>query len=165
VQARLGNLTREYRVLRGVELIALGMRNCNGDNPVLIAGRRTRPAAQTQIASARPDAAAPNPFGDLARRVQTAVASALSSPEDQTKASIRIAVPDRERIPDGSLPANAVARLETATLVARVSPALANPPLPPRRPPSEAFTTQDAAPMIPGSQPILSAELIPSPAR
>lgn len=29
VQARLGTLTREYKVLRGSELIALGIRNCN----------------------------------------------------------------------------------------------------------------------------------------
>ncbi len=29
VQARLGTLTREYRVLRGSELIELGVRNCN----------------------------------------------------------------------------------------------------------------------------------------
>ena len=29
VQARLGGLTREYRVLTGSELIALGLRNCN----------------------------------------------------------------------------------------------------------------------------------------
>ncbi len=165
VQGRLGYLTREYRVLRGAELIALGMRNCNGDNPVLIAGRKTRQQTQTQIADARPDSPAPNPFGDLARKVQTAVASALSASQDQPRASIRIAVADRERIPEGAVPANAVARLETATLVARVSPALANPPLPPRRPPSEAFTTQDAAPTIPGSAPILSAELVPATAR
>jgi hypothetical protein len=30
VQARLGTLTREYKVLRGSELIALGIRDCNG---------------------------------------------------------------------------------------------------------------------------------------
>ena len=45
VQARLGGLTREYRVLTGAELIALGMRNCNGGG--------------TQVARARPETTAP----------------------------------------------------------------------------------------------------------
>jgi hypothetical protein len=167
VQQRLGYLTREYRILRGSELIALGMRNCNGDNPVLIASRKQRQAAPTLVASARPDAPAAyapatNPFGDIARRVQTAVASALSTPEDQPKGSIRIAVADRESLPRASL--DTVARSDPSTTIARSPAALDNPPLPPRRPPSEAFTTQDAAPlyaMIPGSQPILSARFLP----
>lgn len=169
VQQRLGYLTREYRVLRGSELIALGMRNCNGDNPVLIASRKQRQAAPTQVASLRPDApaaqsASTNPFGDIARRVQTAVASALSTPEDQPKASIRIAVADRENLPQSRLSAETVARSEPSTAIPRALPALENPPLPPRRPPSEAFTSQDAAPhyaMIPGSQPILSVKFLP----
>ncbi len=33
VQARLGSLTREYKVLRGDELIALGVRDCNAPKP------------------------------------------------------------------------------------------------------------------------------------
>lgn len=33
VQARLGSLTREYKVLRGSELIALGVRDCNTPKP------------------------------------------------------------------------------------------------------------------------------------
>lgn len=171
IQARLGYLTREYRVLHGSELIALGMRNCNGDNPVLIASRKQRQSTPTAVASARLDAAAPataSPFGDLARTVQTAVASAFSAPETPLKASIRIAVADRERIPDGRLSSEAVARSDASTSVARSPSTLADPPpLPPRRPPSEAFTSQDAAPspMIPGSQPILSARFLPAMVR
>lgn len=167
VQQRLGYLTREYRILRGSELIALGMRNCNGDNPVLIASRKQRQAAPTTVASARPDAPAAyaptaNPFGDIARRVQTAVASALATPEDQPKGSIRIAVADRENLPRAS--SDTVARSDPSTTISRSPAALENPPLPPRRPPSEAFTTKDATPlyaMIPGSQPILSARFVP----
>ncbi|MCL2384281.1 MAG: hypothetical protein FWC84_00390 [Alphaproteobacteria bacterium] len=34
VQARLGTLTRDYKVLRGQELIALGIRDCNGPRPI-----------------------------------------------------------------------------------------------------------------------------------
>ncbi|MEK4035668.1 hypothetical protein WOC76_05140 [Methylocystis sp. IM3] len=165
VQARLGYLTREYRVLRGSELIALGMRNCNGDNPVLIASRSQRQAVS---ASVRPEAAVPvaaNPFGDLARKVQTAVAGAFSSPEASPRGSIRIAVADRERVPEGRLSSDAVARSEASTAIPRTPSTLADPPpLPPRRPPSEAFTARDAAApfaMIPGSQPILSAKFLP----
>lgn len=170
VQQRLGYLTREYRVLRGTELIAIGMRNCNGDNSVMIASRKQRQAPATMVASNQPvNPAAPstptqNPFGDLARRVQTAVASALSAPEAEPKASIRITVADRETLPQARGSTNTVARSDPATLVPRSSPLFENPPLPPRRPPSEAFTAQDAAPlyaMIPGSQPILSARLVP----
>ncbi len=166
VQARLGYLTREYRVLRGSELIALGMRNCNGDNPVLIASRSQRlaaPAANGRQDS--PSLAAASPFGDLARKVQTAVAHAFSTPEAQPSGSIRIAVADRERIPDARSSLDAVARSEASTTIARTPSALADPPpLPPRRPPSEAFTARDAAApiaMIPGSQPILSAKFLP----
>ncbi|WP_330084139.1 hypothetical protein [Methylocystis iwaonis] len=155
VQARLGYLTREYRVLSGRELIALGMRNCEGDNPVLIASRRQR-QAPTAIASAAPSGAssgAPSAWGDIASKVQSAVASALSGPEQPSSGSIRIAVADRER-----LTSDAVARSEAPIGALRVDV-----PLPPRRPPSEAFTANDArlyVSQIPGSQPILSAKFV-----
>lgn len=156
VQARLGYLTREYRVLSGRELIALGMRNCEGDNPVLIASRRQRQAPATAVASAAP-MASPSSWGDIASKVQSAVASALSGPEAQPAGSIRVAVADRERI-DARVTSNAVARSEAPTGALAVDV-----PLPPRRPPSEAFTTNDAQPLfsqIPGSQPILSAKFV-----
>jgi hypothetical protein len=159
VQARLGYLTREYRVLSGRELIALGMRNCEGDNPVLTASRKQRQTPQTTVASA--DAATgQSSWGDLARKVQSAVAGALSSPQGQPGGSIRVAVADRERIPDSHVTSDAVARSEALMGAGR---ALADVPLPPRRPPSEAFTTTDAASglaLIPGAQPILSAKFV-----
>ncbi len=156
--------------MRGSELIAIGMRNCNGDGSVMIASRKQRQAPATMVASNQPVSptvstnATQNPFGDLARRVQTAVASALSAPEADPKASIRITVADRENLPQTHSWTNTVARSDPATIVTRSPQGLENPPLPPRRPPSEAFTAQDAAPvyaMIPGSQPILSARLVP----
>ncbi len=165
VQARLGYLTREYRILSGRDLIALGMRNCNGDeNPVLIASRRQRqPAA---LAVARPQDN-PNPWGDIAGKVQTAVASALSSTGDQPKGSIRVAVADRQRIPEGRISSDA-GRTDGVEAFARgPAPAVfADVPLPPRRPPSEAFTSQDAASqrlaLIPGAHPILGAQFVPN---
>jgi hypothetical protein len=170
VQARLGYLTREYRVLSGTELIALGMRNCNGDSPTMIASRKQRQQAPTAVASIRPDAATPapaassglNPFGEIAQRVQTAVASALSTPQDAPRGSIRVAVADRSAA-SPEVSSNTVAR-STATITLPQATAAFVAPLPPRRPPSEAFTAQDAAPknpLIPGSQPILSAQFTP----
>lgn len=161
VQARLGYLTREYRVLSGTELIALGMRNCNGDNPVLIASRRQRTAPSTLIASARPNAN-PNPWGDIAHKVQTAVASALSGTEERPSAPIRVAVTDRQQIPASRISANVVARFEGSSGVPRDTPDATEAPLPPKRPPSLAFTPKDAEVpprlrLLDGAQPILAA--------
>ncbi|KAF0132640.1 MAG: hypothetical protein FD148_1375 [Methylocystaceae bacterium] len=127
VQARLGYLTREYRVLSGTELIALGMRNCEG-GPTMIASRKQR-APSTSVASARPDGqsgASLAAFGDIAQKVQSAVATALASTGGRTD-PIHVAVADRQQLTGlarGGEEANALPE-----------PA----PLPPRRPPSEAF--------------------------
>jgi hypothetical protein len=140
VQARLGYLTREYHVLSGVELIALGMRNCNGDNPVLVASRKQKalgalaqneaaPSAQASASnsSSLANSSSPaNSWGDIARKVQTAVASALATPDGRANAPIRVAVADRETLPE---PSNATARLEDV-----VSARATLTPLPPRRP-------------------------------
>ena len=67
VQARLGGLTREYRVLTGRELIALGMRNCNGGG--------------AQMARARPPEAAP---AALAPPERTLAAAFSPKPVDPT---------------------------------------------------------------------------------
>lgn len=149
VQARLGYLTREYRVLSGVELIALGMRNCNGGDKdgVMIASRKQRTAPATIIASAGANAN-PNPWGDIARKVQIAVAGALASaPENPTP--VRVALADRERVS------------VMAVSAASVSSETPDVPLPPRRPPSSAFAPQDAQipphlRLIAGAQPILA---------
>ncbi|WP_171015111.1 hypothetical protein [Methylocystis sp. B8] len=144
VQARLGHLTREYRVLTGTELIALGMRNCES-GPTMIAGRK-QPSPPTRVASAQPDGSGVSlaSFGDVAHKVQSAVATALSS---QSASPIRVAVADREQIEANTLPEAA--------------------PLPPRRPPSEAFLAQNAAPLSPaylqlisGAQPILGQQFM-----
>jgi hypothetical protein len=157
VQARLGYLTREYRVLTGTELISLGMRNCEG-GPTMIASRKQR-APSSSVASARSDTqsgASLAGFGDIAHKVQSAVATALAGAGGQTTDPIRVAVADRQQL----------------TGFARGGEEAANPlpepaPLPPRRPPSEALAAQDAAPMSPaylqlisGAQPILGPRLV-----
>jgi hypothetical protein len=168
VQARLGYLTREYRVLSGVELIALGMRNCNGENPVLIASRKQRGAPRTAVASARLEGApnsAPSSWTDIAHNVQTAVATALSGPDDQPRGSIRVAVADRARLPDSRLSTDAVAGLAPVNVLRGT----AEVPLPPRRPPSAAFTANDVIlpklALIHGAQPILAAKFAPEEKR
>jgi len=156
VQARLGNLTREYRVLTGTELIALGVRNCERGS-TMIAGRKQR-ATSTRIASAQSDGqsgASLAAFGDIAHKVQSAVATALSGAGGQTTTPIRVAVADRQRLADlprGNQAANALP--ESA-------------PLPPRRPDFAAFAVPNQAPMsaaylqlISGAQPILSPQLV-----
>lgn len=142
VQARLGYLTREYRVLSGTELIGLGMRNCNAPGTTMIARSGSKTPAATEIASAR-SGFNPNPWGDLARKVQAAVSTAFSGGGQNPAAPIKIAVADRQEIaPTPVQPPNAAA------------------PLPPRRPPSLAFTAQDVGSpayqrLIDGAQPIL----------
>lgn len=91
VRGRLGYLTRQYKVLRGTELIALGMRNClHDDSGVMIASRKTnRP----------PPPAAADPLHDIAENVRVAVASALNRPEDAPPAPTRIVAPDRAPVP------------------------------------------------------------------
>lgn len=155
VQARLGYLTREYRVLTGTELIALGMRNCEG-GATMIAGRKQR-TPTTRVASAASDgqsAASLASFGDIAHKVQSAVATALSGAGDQT-ASIRVAVADRQSI--AGVPG---AQEQTNQLPD-------SPPLPPRRPMPEDFAGLEPARLSPaylqlisGAQPILGQHFV-----
>ncbi|MBI1981337.1 MAG: hypothetical protein HYS63_07275 [Methylocystis sp.] len=155
VQARLGYLTREYRVLTGTELIALGMRNCDG-GATMIAARKQR-APSTSVASARDgqSGASLASFGDIAHKVQSAVAAALSGAEGQTAGPIRVAVADRRQLADMPGEKEATNRLPDS------------PPLPPRRPASEDFAAQDSAPLRPaylqlisGAQPILGMQFV-----
>jgi hypothetical protein len=181
VQARLGTLTREYRVLSGTELIALGMRNCNRDDDRTLIARR-----QTNSRVAAKEATPASPLGDLAKSVQTAVASALQTPEPGKGPPISLAVADRRSLPSAlpRITGDASARFD----VARNDVAASNIPLPPtrfdagpsalhsdvrfaedediptppRRPPSEAFTRHEELPplareqYIGGAQPILA---------
>jgi len=153
VQARLGYLTREYRVLTGTELIALGMRNCES-GPTMIAGRKP-PTPSTSVASARPageSSVSLASFGDVAHKVQSAVATALSGAGGQPTAPIRVAVADRQQLANLEEEANALPE---------------SPPLPPRRPPAEDFAAQNPAPLTPaylqlisGAQPILGRQFV-----
>lgn len=145
VRARLGALTRQYKVLSGVELITLGVHNClHDENKVLIAKKQTP-------APAAPAAAGPEPLREFAQNLRVAVAKALSGPESAAPQPIVVA--DRTPVPTSLMGSEA-----RAALVA---------PLPPRRPNFEADIVMSkrskAAPLINGAQPILEATRFVAP--
>jgi hypothetical protein len=171
VQARLGDLTREYRILTGSELIALGIKNCNGDGRTIVASRK--PLAPPR------DAAGVNPLTEIAQSVQTAVAGALQRPNDAPTQPIRVAVADRTatiaRLASSTIEKNAKydasgagtakESLDWAAKMpgdVRLEAGYGEAPTPPRRPPSIAFTAQERLPplayaqLIHGAQPIIS---------
>ena len=117
VQARLGYLTRQYKVLSGRELIALGMRNCapGHDDGVAIASRKD--AAPVVAQASEPPRE--DPLQNMARSVKTAVAKALQRPEGEP--SVALAFADRSPAPP---PLPAMAGLSQEIEI----------PLPPHRP-------------------------------
>lgn len=156
VQSRLGYLTRRYTVLSGAELIALGVRSCNGDNRILIAQPK---APAPPSAPARSD-----PLKEIAQTVEGAVAKAIERLDD-SKEPIRVAVADRKPLPPtrpaeqlplppasgGTKPVPASG---DARVVARYEDAQ-----PPRRP-AETFAIANAGAvaylrLMPGAQPIM----------
>jgi hypothetical protein len=166
VQARLGNLTRQYRVLTGAELIELGVRNCNGDGRTVVASTKPPAAVPAQLA-------AQNPLSDIAQNVQTTIANVWRRPEVAEKDAIRVAVGDRSQVqqtiarldPQGrpGLPRNGDLAWAQRTLGgAKVELGYGDTPLPPRRPPSEAFSSRESLPplaysqLISGAQPIVA---------
>ncbi|PWB78782.1 MAG: hypothetical protein C3F11_22085 [Methylocystaceae bacterium] len=165
VQGRLGHLTRQYKVLSGIELIALGIRNCNSDR-TMIASAKSKQA---------PPPASADPLGELAQSVQGAVAKAFGGPNEPPQQPIRVAVADRkpnaptmahlDMTATGTVrpvpPPEAFAAPPRMPGDVRLEAGLGETPLPPRRPPSLAFTPEDApapyARLMAGAQPILSS--------
>lgn len=167
VRGRLGYLTRQYRVLSGTQLIALGMRNCLHDDGVMIASRKPKP---------QPPAATPDPLNEIAQNVRLAVAGALSRPEEAAPAPTRVVAPDRTPVPPAlaRLASDAEARKGASATasangvrVAYLEPLDGGPtiPLPPRRPnfvevaaePSLEAQDSAAPQLIRGAQPILDS--------
>lgn len=113
IRARLGTLTRDYKVLHGSELIALGVRNCNEPKP---SGPRTMVAST----AAHGPAPASNPAG------QTPLLSGLFDKVLSIFGTGQTAAGQEQRSPGprrpGTKPAPALALLASI-------------PLPPPRPP------------------------------
>jgi len=149
VQARLGYLTRQYKVLSGRELIALGMRNCNPghDDGVAIASRKDAAAPAVAQAAEPPHDDA---LQHMAQSVKTAVAKALQRPEGEPSAALAFA--DRSPAP---LPPMAGVSQEIEI------------PLPPRRPDFHVATPTPAEPeaaTAPNPAPVVVASPAPKPA-
>jgi hypothetical protein len=113
VRARLGGLTRDYKVLRGSELIALGVRNCNEDRVMVAAAQRKAPAPRGP-APAQP-AEQGSFFGGLMQNMMAALSGSGARPD-----------PARDRI--------AVARAVSAAKPNASEPTPIEAPLPPARP-------------------------------
>ncbi len=146
VRDRLGYLTRQYKVLSGVELIALGVRDCARGDRAMVAAKKPPPPPVTS--------ASPNPLREIAQNVQVAVANALARPADAPAASTTIAITDRNPVPP------ALARLagDAEARAGRIAELI---PLPPRRPDisfiSAAASPAQSSRLIAGAQPILDA--------
>ncbi len=148
VRARLGTLTRQYKVLSGHELISLGMRNCNPghDDGVMIAGRKDQAPTVAQAEAPSDDA-----LQHMAHSVKTAVAKALLRPEGEPSQVLAFA--DRSPAPPPPLPAMAGLSQEIEV------------PLPPRRPDFHvvAPTPAETAEAAPAPRPATVAVAAPAP--
>jgi hypothetical protein len=182
VRTRLGGLTRQYKVLRGSELIALGVRDC-GERRVMVAAGESRKRA------ARPEApaSAPAAQGSLLAGLMRNVASVFGGRGEQGRdkgllaRSAPVAKPAQEaaaatpplpparpiEVAESSAAASELAAKETMqegaedAAAAAAEQMLADAPAPPRRPVRLAFSYQHrqtpvALPqIIIGAQPIL----------
>jgi hypothetical protein len=164
VKARLGFLTRQYKVLSGAELIRLGVRQC-GDNRTIMVARADVPKEKT-----------------FAERVESAVSAALGRPASEQG---RIVIAARPKEAKPNVPVT-IGKVQTVSLKPQdfgMSPApklpdtpdvklpptpqFADVPLPPRRPlkVDTALFVPNAMPtfsqLMPGAQPILTASFVP----
>ena len=143
IQARLGGLTRDYRVLTGVELIALGVRDCTADQ-IQIARVKPAPAPKSSpgggdlfgsvLAMLSPPVAQPPAVAAKAAFAPAQTAPVKASPVVEQTAYDNVSL---DPIP---LPPRRPSDLNGVALVASVAVDM---PTPPRRP-------ADLAPLIPG---------------
>jgi len=151
VREKLGTLTRQYKVLRGSELIAAGIRNCNA------------PARQPQIMIAKATPAPVAGGGDFLKGVQGAVETLFGA---GAKAPPPSPVAKRPATRPPEAPAAPETPAQPPTLQASI-----NAPLPPPRPPMIGAVPTPQAPVprdtpaffrpIVGSAPILEPRFVP----
>lgn len=152
VREKLGTLTRQYKVLRGAELIAIGVRDCNapGKQPqIMIAKATPAPAAQGG--------------GEFLKGVQSAVETLFGSGAKAPPAALAAKRTAPPKPADQLAP---TAEPQPPALQASVSA-----PLPPPRPPMIGAVPTPTAPVprdtpgylrpIAGSAPILETRFTP----
>ncbi|MCI0601316.1 MAG: hypothetical protein L0Y50_01445 [Beijerinckiaceae bacterium] len=162
VQARLGNLTREYKVLRGSELIALGIRDCNGPKTneprIMVAAAPSRPPPP----AAKPDAQKPLFAGMFDKMfsvfgIGEAARSTPPRPAQPPRPAL-ISAPAQQVLAEIPLPP---ARPLEFTEAGRASPAQAPSPAP-SQPLSEAAAETPAGGLY--NEPVQAAEIpLPPP--
>jgi hypothetical protein len=155
IQARLGGLTREYRVLTGAELIALGVRDCNADQ-ILIARVKPAPAPKSTpgdgdlFGSVLPmlsppptqePAVAPKGSFTPAQTVAAKSAPALEAPAADARSLDPIPLPPR--------------RPSDLSGVALLASVAVDAPTPPRRPADLPRPIPGLPKLIEGAQPTL----------
>ncbi len=153
VREKLGTLTRQYKVLRGSELIAIGVRNCNA------------PAQPPKIMIAKASPAPAAEGGDFLKGVQGAVETLFGS---GAKAPAATLVAQRPAQPK---PAEQAAAPEPPAAPPPTLQASVSAPLPPPRPPMIGAVPTPQPPIpkgtpafltpIAGSAPILEPRFVP----
>lgn len=185
VRERLGYLTRNYRNLRGEELIDLGVRDCRKGTDVQIARARTQPQQRTVVATNAPEqntaaGQGVDPVSGLVRGVASLFGSQPPPPSATTatqqwpqvevaslKPSLEIPLPPRrpsDLQPPAETPADAVAPETTSEQQGvQVASVEASVPTPPRRPAHVALGTYTRPIELPaviiGAAPILPTGL------
>ena len=140
VQVRLGGLNREYKVLTGVELIALGIRNCNDGATMIARAKPVEPAPasgsffRTVLAAFSPQPTDRTPVASLQRQPAVAAVQLPASPE----AALDVPLPPR-RPADLGLP------VQMASVVAFA----------PRGPREASLPSPGLPKLITGAQPVL----------
>jgi len=162
VRARLGTLTRKFKILTGTELIALGIRDCNAPR-ILMA--KTHPASRqgelarvwTNVMSAF--GRKPMPQATRAHAVLVATRHQTQAERHFSEAALFTAVPLPPRRPQDETPTG-------HTLVAEAEASAADAPMPQPRPTTLATSfTQSLQPValpkvIDGAQPILPPKFL-----
>ncbi len=161
VRARLGTLTRQFKIMSGSELIAMGVRNCN--TPRIMVAAKEAPASPSRGQSPSLGAVwsnvmsvfgtKPTPSNAPARK-PVLVATRLQSAGERTQPAEAVfaRMPPARQFPKSEAP---------VTQLAEATPASVDVPLPPARPTSleTAFSQPMPTPILPkvigGAQPIL----------
>ena len=168
VRERLGTLTKQYTVLSGRELIALGMRNCDDQGPrIMVAQATLKPLPETMTSSGG--------LSLLTGRLQGLVPGLGGTPNVTPIPGDRVVKHTTPALSDGMLqatiplpptrPSSVADTPASEEIVPSESPSI---PLPPPRPKILVAYTPTLRPIpmiqvIDGSQPILPTRFVPFP--
>lgn len=175
VRERLGTLSKRFTILRGEELIQLGVRECGSPQPrIMIAKAGTKPLPESMLSGS-------TTLSMLTGKLQGMVPSLGVKPQlvPAAPGSRPATKPSPPSVPDGMLEAKIPLPPEKPSEIAEANPAPADPdatpeaepggiPLPPPRPKVLVAYTPGLPPfpilrIIDGAEPILPAHFVPFP--